>query len=74
MANMVTRMFTPSKSDNSGMVQPMPEPIGTGGARDTESAAMKKRKKDIAGASTLFTDPLGTGDQANVVRKVLLGQ
>lgn len=74
MANSIARMFTPSKSDQSGMVRPMPEPVSMKSAAERESADMKKRKKDIALQSTLMTDPLGSADQANVVKKLLLGQ
>lgn len=72
--NFISRLVTPSKSDQSGMVQPMPEPVSASKAEETAREDMRKKKKKIAGSKTIFADPLGLSGQAQVVRKTLLGE
>lgn len=51
---------------------PLPQPPSQDAA--TQNAQDSTNKKRVAMSQTVFTDPLGVGGQANIVRKTLTGQ
>lgn len=42
-------------------------------AADQAQAQIDQKRRAIAGSQTIFTNPLGISDQANVIRKTTLG-
>lgn len=68
-----------NKRDNTansarGALSPMPLPEAPNPADAAAKAqeAVKKRRASVS--QTVFTDPLGVGGQADIVRKTLTGQ
>ena len=53
---------------------PMPEAPDTGKADTAAKVETKRRKQAIARSKTVYTSPLGIGEEANIARKTLLGQ
>lgn len=51
---------------------PLPQPPSSAAANETAANIVRKRTSDAT--QTIFTGPLGLQDQANVAKKVLLGQ
>lgn len=60
---------------NSGEApKPQPLPEAPKQASAAEDAQNQVRKKRAAQTQTVYTDPLGVGGQADIVRKTLTGQ
>lgn len=64
--------------NNSGSKAAAPAPIPVPQAPNPDDAASKAKdvvdRKRAGMSQTIFTDPLGVGGQANIVRKTLTGQ
>jgi hypothetical protein len=71
MPNFISRWFTPSDSDQSGMVEPEPQRKAVSPALIGVAKAKKKTQSRFAGAASdinMFTD------EAAIAKKKLLGQ
>lgn len=63
-----------NKNENKPAQSAMPAPIKASDAKDAAKEGLLKKKRQIEGSKTIFTDPLGLSGQAQVVRKTLLGE
>lgn len=65
-----------SGNDSKSTPPPAPAPLPQPPNQDAiaQDAQDKTNRKRAAISQTVFTDPLGVGGQANIVRKTLTGQ
>ena len=87
MMEFITRMFTPSDSDNqSGAAynaayneatrnnMPMPEAPKQADASDLAQKKVKARRIAQRTSQSVYTSPLGIAGEADIAKKTLLGQ
>ena len=70
--NPIKNAISGGKESPAPTPQPLPQPPSQGAV--AEKAQDNTRKKRAAQTQTVFTDPLGLGGQADIVRKTLTGQ